>query len=158
MTLPPITYMPLAKTKPAERRTNVGRIFKRGLAGALKDINDADETDEADSLRRGINPIAGRAARDDSSEDEDPPKRRPSSTTILLSDGTLRSLLLLQEQENGRAGPDRTEPKSSAGELAVGSTVDSLNTAYPETKTAPEGAASSSIGGVITADRVHSGE
>ena len=108
MTLPPITYTPLPKTKPAERRTNAGRILKRGSVFAPKDAEETEDSDEIQASSRQINPIAGRSGRNDSSDDEDAPKHKPQSTATLLSDGTLRTLLLLQEQA-GNSETDRIE-------------------------------------------------
>jgi len=110
MTLPPVIPLPLPKAKPAQRRTNVGRIFRSGSTSATNDIDETDETEEGSGVGSQVRPVAGRSGKDGSSEDDDLPKRKPQSPTGLLSDNTLRNLLLVQEQAS--AADDTTSGRN----------------------------------------------
>jgi hypothetical protein len=95
--LPPIVYMPVPRPKKAESRPNIRRIQKKGVA-ASEDVGEAEEAGEVSvygaSARAAAHPLQ------DQSTPIESAKRRIPSTTGKLSDGTLKELLLAQEQES----------------------------------------------------------
>ena len=97
--LPPIVYTPVPRPKKAESRPNIRRIQKKGVA-ASEDVGEAEEAGEVSvygaSARAAAHPLQ------DQSTPIESAKRRIPSTTGKLSDGTLKELLLAQEQEGGQ--------------------------------------------------------
>jgi hypothetical protein len=94
--LPPIVYTPVPKPKKAESRPKTGRLQKKGTA-ASEEVGDVEETDEVRAF------AAARAATQpllDTSPSIEAAERRIPSTTGKLSEGTLKELLLAQEQES----------------------------------------------------------
>jgi hypothetical protein len=96
--LPPIVYTP-APPKPREtkRRRNVGAAFATGEADETEEAGDASHappTQVAPALSQHQLPIEAT-------------ERRVHSTTGNLSDGTLKAMLEVQEQE-GPQGADET--------------------------------------------------
>jgi hypothetical protein len=98
--LPPIVYTPAPpKPKKTERRPNVRRIQKNGVA-ASEDVGETEETGEvsvATPTRSAAHPLQARSTPIESAE------RRIPSTTGKLSENTLKELLLAQEQEQKSA-------------------------------------------------------
>jgi hypothetical protein len=98
--LPPIVYTPAPpKPKKTERRPNVMRIQKKGVA-ASEDVGETEETGEvsvAAPARSAAHPLQDPSTPIESAE------RRIPSTTGKLSENTLKELLLAQEQEQKSA-------------------------------------------------------
>jgi hypothetical protein len=95
--LPPIVYTPVPKPKKAESRPKTSRLQKKGAA-ASEEVGDVEETGEVGAF------AAARAAASsslDASTSTEAAERRIPPTTGKLSEGTLRELLLAQEQEQG---------------------------------------------------------
>jgi hypothetical protein len=95
--LPPIVYTPVPKPKKAESRPNIRRIQNKGVAAS----EDAAEAEEAGEVWAYGAPVraAAHPLQDPSTPIENAERRIPS-TTGKLSDGTLKELLLAQEQES----------------------------------------------------------
>jgi hypothetical protein len=87
--LPPIVYMP-APPKPKETRR------RRGV-GYTEGTGEADETGETSELSHPA-PVRGAAALPQHATPTEAVERRIPSTTGKLSEGTLKELLLAQEQ------------------------------------------------------------
>ena len=97
--LPPIIYTPEPpKPKKTERRRGVGTI--KGKGG----VDEADETEEASEVSGFAAPARAGAPRDPFAP-IDGAERRVPSTTGKLSEGTLKELLLAQEQEQAQETP-----------------------------------------------------
>jgi hypothetical protein len=99
--LPPIVYTPAPpKPKKTERRPKTSAMQKSGVAAS----EEAGETDEASEVF-----TAGGTARDGVHAPSDPftpvesAEHKIPSTTGKLSEGTLKELLLAQEQEQHAA-------------------------------------------------------
>jgi hypothetical protein len=109
--LPPIVYTPAPpKPKKTERRPRTSALQKSGVA-ASEEAGDAEEAGEV--------LVAGAPARAAAHPPQDPftpvesAGRRIPSTTGKLSDGTLKDLLLAQEQDQQGtvvAGTPGTKP------------------------------------------------
>jgi hypothetical protein len=93
--LPPIIYTP-APPKPKETRR------RRGV-GYTEGTGEADETVETSELSQSA-PARSAAALPQHSAPPEAVERRIPSTTGKLSDGTLKELLLAQEDEGRGAG------------------------------------------------------
>jgi hypothetical protein len=91
--LPPIVYMP-APPKPKETRR------RRGV-GTSDATGEADETEEAGEVSHTA-PARGAAALPQPSIPVEAAERHIPSTTGKLTDGTLKELLLAQEQEQAQ--------------------------------------------------------
>jgi len=92
--LPPIVYTPAPpKPKETKRRRGVGQVQGKG------DVDEAGETSEATNTApaRGAQPLPQHAIPVEASE------RRMPSTTGNLSDGTLKAMLEVQEQDGAQA-------------------------------------------------------
>jgi hypothetical protein len=92
--LPPIIYTP-APPKPKETRR------RRGV-GHLKGTRATDETEEASEVTDAA-PTHGAQALPQHSRPVEAAERRVHSTPGNLSDGTLKAMLEVQEQEGGQA-------------------------------------------------------
>ncbi len=99
--LPPIVYTPAPpKPKKTENRPRTSRLQKKGVAAS----DEAAAAEEASEVF-----VAGTPARaavhalPDSFTPVEPAERRIPSTTGKLSDGTLKQLLLAQEQDQEAA-------------------------------------------------------
>jgi hypothetical protein len=95
--LPPIIYTPVPKPKKTENRPKTRRIQSKAAA-ASEDVGETEETGDV-SASRGL-----RAAPPPSQNPFTPvdgAERRIPSTTGKLSEGTLKELLLAQEQDQG---------------------------------------------------------
>jgi hypothetical protein len=93
--LPPIVYTPQPKPKKIESRKS--RVQLRS-AGAVRNAADVEETAETADFEQ-----AGPASSHSASQNFAPvegAEQKPRSTTGLLSEGTLKTMLLAQEQEN----------------------------------------------------------
>ena len=90
--LPPIVYTP-APPKPKETKR------RRGVVQGNGDVDEAEETSEATNTApaRGAQPLPQHAIPVEASE------RRMPSTTGHLSDGTLKAMLEMQEQDGAQA-------------------------------------------------------
>ena len=99
--LPPIVYTPAPpKPKKTENRPRTSRLQKKGVAAS----EEAGETEEASEVFvTGTTPRAGVSAPRDSFTPVNSAERRIPSTTGKLSEGTLKELLLAQEQEQESA-------------------------------------------------------
>ncbi len=91
VTLPPLIYTPVPKPKTTRRRVGVGRLQADG------EIDETEETGDAQALGRHITPITGRSQDDPDGSDQRRGKPGPMGR---LSETTLRTLL--QVQERGR--------------------------------------------------------
>jgi hypothetical protein len=91
--LPPIVYTP-APPKPKETRRRRGVGFVEGKG-------DVDETEEADEVANAA-PTWGASALPQHSLPVEAAERRVHSTTGNLSDGTLKAMLDVQEQEGAQ--------------------------------------------------------
>jgi hypothetical protein len=92
-TLPPIVYTPAPpKPKKTERRRGVGYVQGNG------EVDEAEETGEVSNTA----PARGDGALPQHSLPTAPVERRLHSTTGNLSEGTLKAMLEMQEQESGR--------------------------------------------------------
>jgi hypothetical protein len=89
--LPPIVYTP-APPKPKQTRR------RRGV-GYTEGTSEADETAETGELSQPT-PARGKAALPQQSAPPETVERRIPSTTGKLSEGTLKELLLAQEQDS----------------------------------------------------------
>lgn len=100
-TLPPIVYTP-APPKPKETK-------RRRSAGALQGKRAADGVDETEETGEAAHtaPARGAAALPQHSPLIEAAERRVHSTTGNLSDGTLKAMLEVQEQEGGQAAEDK---------------------------------------------------
>jgi hypothetical protein len=97
-TLPPIVYSP-APPKPKETKR------RRGV-GSLQGKRAADETEETGEAAHTA-PARGAAALPQHSRPIEAAERRVHSTTGNLSDGTLKAMLEVQEQEGAQAAGDK---------------------------------------------------
>ena len=101
--LPPIVYTP-APPKPKETRRRRGV----GFAEATGDVDETEETSAASNTA----PARGAAALPQHQTPVEAAERRPHPTTGNLSEGTLKAMLEVQEQEGGQdAGGDAPGPK-----------------------------------------------
>jgi hypothetical protein len=92
--LPPIVYTPAPpKPKETRRRRGVGDVDGKG---------DVDETEEA-SEAASTAPARSTSALPQHSRPVEATERRMPSTTGHLSDGTLKAMLDVQEQEGAQA-------------------------------------------------------
>ncbi len=105
--LPPIVYTPEPpKPKKTERRPRTSALQKSGAS---------EETGETENASEVF--VAGTPARAAVHSPQDPftpvesAERRMPSTTGKLSDGTLKELLLAQEQESATGIGDAAAPK-----------------------------------------------
>jgi hypothetical protein len=107
-TLPPIINAPAPpKPKKAERRRGVWSVKgKRATEGAeaIEETGESPETPPAQDASPLPHPIPVDAA-----------ERRVHATTGYLSEGTLKAMLELQEQEGARSGDATTSSGSAAG-------------------------------------------
>jgi hypothetical protein len=112
-TLPPIVYTPAPpKPKKAERRRGVWSVKgKRAIDGAEA----TEETAESSETP----PARGTSALPQHSIPVAAAERRVHSTTGHLSEGTLKAMLELQEQEGARSD-DGTTASGSAADLPSG--------------------------------------
>jgi hypothetical protein len=102
--LPPIVYTP-APPKPKETRRRRGVGFAQGTG-------DVDETEEASDVSITA-PARGAAALPQHSIPVEAAERRLHPTTGNLSDGTLKAMLEVQEQEGGQATGDAAATKET---------------------------------------------
>ena len=99
--LPPIVYTPAPpKPKETRRRRGVGYVEGKG---------DVDETEEA-SEAASTAPARGTSALPQHSLPVEAAERRVHSTTGNLSDGTLKAMLDVQEQEGAQVAGGLTLP------------------------------------------------
>ena len=91
--LPPIIYTPPPRPKKIEGRKS--RIQLRST-GMVRNSDEIDETEETSGLDRPT-PVAYKPPMDTETPIEGS-ERKPKSTTGLLDEGTLKVLLLAQEQ------------------------------------------------------------
>jgi hypothetical protein len=91
--LPPIIYTPPPRPKKIESRKS--RIQLRST-GMVRNSDEIDETEETSGLDRPT-PVAYKPPMDTETPIERS-ERKPKSTTGLLDEGTLKVLLLAQEQ------------------------------------------------------------
>ena len=92
--LPPIVYTPTPpKPKETKRRRSVGYVEGKG---------DVDETEEAGEATNAA-PTRSTSALPQHSTPVEATERRMPSTTGNLSDGTLKAMLEVQEQEGAQA-------------------------------------------------------
>jgi hypothetical protein len=92
--LPPIVYTPAPpKPKETKRRRNVGQ---------LKGADATEETEETGEAASAA-PTRGTSALPQHSTPVEATERRMPSTTGNLSDGTLKAMLEVQEQEGAQA-------------------------------------------------------
>ena len=91
--LPPIIYTPPPRPKKIESRKS--RIQLRST-GMVRNSDEIDETEETSGLDRPT-PVACKPPMDTETPIEGS-ERKPKSTTGLLDEGTLKVLLLAQEQ------------------------------------------------------------
>jgi hypothetical protein len=102
--LPPIVYTP-APPKPKETKRRRGVGFAQGTG-------DVDETEETSDISNAA-PARGAAALPQHSIPVEAAERRLHSTTGNLSDGTLKTMLEVQEQEGGQAAGDGAITKNT---------------------------------------------
>ncbi len=113
-TLPPIVYTPAPpKPKKAERRRGVWSIKGKRAADGAEAAEETGDSPEAPAAR-GASPLPQHFIPVDATE------RRVHSTTGHLSEGTLKAMLELQEQE-GAQGGDSTTASGGAADLPGGS-------------------------------------
>jgi hypothetical protein len=106
-TLPPIIYTPAPpKPKKAERRRGVWSVKGKRAADGPQATEETGENPET-APARGTSPPPH-------SIPIDAAERRVHSTTGHLSEGTLKAMLELQEQEGARGGDDATSSGSAA--------------------------------------------
>jgi len=91
--LPPIIYTPPPKPRKIESRKS--RIQLRST-GIVRNSDEIDETEETSGLERPM-PVAYKPPTETATSIEGP-ERKPKSTTGLLDEGTLKVMLLAQEQ------------------------------------------------------------
>jgi hypothetical protein len=91
--LPPIIYTPPPKPKKIENRKS--RIQLRST-GIIRNSGEIDETEETSGLDRPT-PVAHKPPTDTETAIKGS-ERKPKSTTGLLDEGTLKVMLLAQEQ------------------------------------------------------------
>ena len=103
--LPPIVYTPVPpKPKETKRRRGVG------FAQATGDVDETEETSEASDTA----PARGTATLPQQQTPVEATERRLHSTTGNLSEGTLKAMLEVQEQEGGQdAGGGVPEAKGA---------------------------------------------
>jgi hypothetical protein len=89
--LPPIIYAPPPRPKKIESRKS--RIQLRST-GIVRNSSEIDETEETSGLDRPT-PVAYKPPMDTEIKELE---RKPKSTTGLLDEGTLKAMLLAQEQ------------------------------------------------------------
>lgn len=93
--LPPIVYTPAPpKPKKTERRRGVGHLKGKG---ATDETSETEETSEVSHTAQAT----GAAALPQHSRPVEAAERRVHSTTGKLSEGTLKAMLEVQEQESG---------------------------------------------------------
>jgi hypothetical protein len=103
--LPPIVYTPAPpKPKETKRRRGVGALQGKRAADG---VDETEETSEAVSTA----PARSAAALPQHSTPVEAAERRVHSTTGNLSDGTLKALLEVQEQEAGATAADNAVTK-----------------------------------------------
>ncbi len=106
-TLPPIVYTPPApKPKETRRRRGVGHLQGKRAADG---VDEMEETSEAAHTA----PTRSAAALPQHSAPIEAAERRVHSTTGNLSDGTLKAMLEVQEQEGEPAAGDGARPKKA---------------------------------------------
>jgi hypothetical protein len=93
--LPPIIYTPVPKPKKTENRPKTRRIQNKAAAEDAGDIEETGEVSASRGLRAAPPPSQNAFTPVDGAE------RRIPSTTGKLSEGTLKELLLAQEQDQG---------------------------------------------------------
>jgi hypothetical protein len=91
--LPPIIYTPPPRPKKIEGRKS--RIQLRST-GMVRNSDEIDETEETSGLERPM-PVAYKPPTETATPIEGP-ERKSKSTTGLLDEGTLKVMLLAQEQ------------------------------------------------------------
>ena len=91
--LPPIIYTPPPRPKKIESRKS--RIQLRST-GMVRNSDEIDETEEMSGLELPM-PVAYKLPTETATPNEGP-ERKSKSTTGLLDEGTLKVLLLAQEQ------------------------------------------------------------
>jgi hypothetical protein len=100
-TLPPIVYTPAPpKPKETKRRRGVGSLQGKRAADG---VDETEETGEAAHTA----PARGATALPEHSPPIEAAERRVHSTTGNLSDGTLKAMLEVQEQEGAQAAGDK---------------------------------------------------
>jgi hypothetical protein len=105
-TLPPIVYTPTPpQPKKAERRRGVWSVKGKRAADGAEATEETGESFQA----HGASPLPPHSIPVDAAE------RRVHSTTGLLSEGTLKAMLELQEQEGARDGDGAPAAGSAAG-------------------------------------------
>jgi hypothetical protein len=90
--LPPITYVPLPKPKKIDKRRRRAQVQSDS---AIKDTDDASPIADMTGLGHApsaYSPLPGEYSSIDGSE------RRPQQQSGLLSEGTLKTMLLVQEK------------------------------------------------------------
>jgi len=98
--LPPIVYTPAPPPKQTRRRRGVGYVEGKG---------DVDETEETGEVTNAA-PTRGTSALPQHSKPIEAAERRTHSTTGNLSDGTLKAMLEVQEQEGAQAAGGLAPP------------------------------------------------
>jgi hypothetical protein len=105
--LPPIVYTPAPpKPKETRRRRGVGSLQGKRAADGV------DETEETGEAARTA-PAPNAAALPQHSPPIEAAERRVHSTTGNLSEGTLKAMLEVQEQEGGQTAADSTSMKNA---------------------------------------------
>jgi hypothetical protein len=111
--LPPIIYTPAPpKPKETRRRRGVGPAGNKGDVDGTEEVGDVEETGETRAF------VATRAAPQplpDASTSIEAAERRIPSTTGKLSEGTLKELLLAQEQEQGNVAGAGVDARIKSG-------------------------------------------
>jgi hypothetical protein len=95
--LPPIIYTPVPRPKKTENRPKTRRIQNKDATEDAGDIEETGEVSATRGLRTALPPSQTSFTPIDGAE------RRIPSTTGKLSEGTLKELLLAQEQEQDSA-------------------------------------------------------
>jgi hypothetical protein len=93
--LPPIVYTPQAKPKKIESRKSRVQVRSAGAAGKAADV---EETGETIGFEQPVLP-SGHLASQNFAPIEGA-EHKPGSTTGRLSEGTLKTMLVAQEQQS----------------------------------------------------------